>query len=97
MTTRKITLMLPEQLIDVARAAVAGGRAPSVSAYVAAAAAAGQSRLGLEEAVARWTAQAGGSTGQHTGHAEQWARDFIAARDAATEPQPGADRGGASA
>ena len=35
--TTKIAVSLPDELVDAARAAVDSGRAPSVSAYVAAA------------------------------------------------------------
>ena len=72
MTTRKITLTLPEELITAAEAAVRAGRARSVSAYVAAAAGAGEARLSLAEVMDRWRGTAEPTADQTTA-AEQWA------------------------
>jgi Arc/MetJ-type ribon-helix-helix transcriptional regulator len=72
MTTRKITLSLPDALIEAAEAAVAAGRARSVSAYVAAAAGAGEARLSLAEVMRRWESAAGTSTPEQSQQAEEW-------------------------
>ena len=72
MTTRKITLSLPDALIEAAEAAVAAGRARSVSAYVATAAGAGEARLSLAEVMQRWEGDAGTPTPEQTQQAEEW-------------------------
>jgi Arc/MetJ-type ribon-helix-helix transcriptional regulator len=72
MTMRKITLTLPEALIEAAEAAVAAGRARSVSAYVAAAAGTGEARLSLAEVMHRWQTEAGEASTAQVRQAEEW-------------------------
>lgn len=81
MTTRKITLSLPEPLIDAAEAAVAAGRARSVSAYVAAAAGAGEARLSLAEVMQQWQDETGEPTPEQTRQAEEWVAGLAARTD----------------
>jgi Arc/MetJ-type ribon-helix-helix transcriptional regulator len=81
MTTRKITLSLPESLIEAAEAAVATGRARSVSAYVAAAAGAGEARLSLAEVMQRWQAEAEETSPEQVREAEEWAAGLMARSD----------------
>jgi hypothetical protein len=80
MSTRRITLTLPEALIESAEVAVAAGRARSVSAYVAEVAGAGEARLTLDEVMARWSADS-----EHTASeqqtADEWARQFMVRND----------------
>ncbi len=82
MTTRKITLSLPEELVLAAEQAVKAGRARSVSAYVAARAGAGEARMNLAEVMDRWNAAAGPVAADETAAAEQWAQQFMARNDA---------------
>ncbi len=72
MSTRRITLTLPEELLDAAERAVAAGRARSVSAYVAAAAGAGEARLNFVEVVRRWRAEAGEPDREQAAEVETW-------------------------
>jgi Arc/MetJ-type ribon-helix-helix transcriptional regulator len=81
MTTRKITLTLPESLIEAAEAAVAAGRARSVSAYVAAAAGAGEARLSLAEVMQRWQADADDANPEQVRRAEEWVMALTARND----------------
>ncbi|MBN1172777.1 MAG: hypothetical protein JXA67_11435 [Micromonosporaceae bacterium] len=81
MTTRKITLSLPEALIEAAEAAVAAGRARSVSAYVAAAAGAGEARLSLADVMQQWEDEAGQPDTEQTRQAEEWVAGLIARTD----------------
>jgi Arc/MetJ-type ribon-helix-helix transcriptional regulator len=81
MTTRKITLSLPDSLIKAAEAAVLAGRARSVSAYVAAAAGAGEARLSLAEVMQRWHAQTGEASAEQVQQAEQWVAGLAARSD----------------
>ena len=76
MSTRRITLNLPETLIDSAERAVAEGRARSVSAYVTAVAGAGEARTTLADAMSRWAA-----TAEPAADADEWARQFMARND----------------
>ena len=82
MTTRKITLSLPEELILAAENAVKTGRARSVSAFVAARAGAGEARLNLAEVMDRWNAAAGPADDEQAAAAEQWAQQFMDRNDA---------------
>jgi Arc/MetJ-type ribon-helix-helix transcriptional regulator len=81
MTNRKITLSLPESLIEAAEAAVVTGRARSVSAYVAAAAGVGEARLSLAEVMQRWQAQSGDATPEQVRQAEVWVAGLSARSD----------------
>lgn len=54
MSTRKVSLTLPEELLARAEKAVAAGRARSVSAYIAAAAGSGETRATVTEVIDRW-------------------------------------------
>lgn len=81
MTTRKITLSLPESLITAAEAAVAAGRARSVSAYVAAAAGAGEARMSLADILQRWEAEMQPPTVEQTQRAEEWVASLTARTD----------------
>lgn len=82
MSTRRITLTLPEALIEAAESAVAAGRARSVSAYVASVAGAGEARLTLAEVMDRWAADAGERTPDELRAADDWARRFMTRHDA---------------
>jgi Arc/MetJ-type ribon-helix-helix transcriptional regulator len=95
MTTRKITLTLPGELVEAAEAAVASGRARSVSAYVAAAAGAGEARMTLAEVMDRWQSDAGPVDDERAGEAEQWASEFMARNDARAQQR--ADHAGGAA
>lgn len=57
--TRKIAVSLPDHLVEEARAAVAGGRAASVSAYVAEALAEKSRRRTLSEVLDEMDAELG--------------------------------------
>jgi len=81
MTTRKITLSLPESLIEAAEAAVLAGRARSVSAYIAAVAGAGEARLSLADVMQRWQDQAGEPTPEQERQAEEWVSGLMARSD----------------
>ena len=91
MTTRKITLSLPEELISTAEHAVKTGRARSVSAYVAARAGAGEARLDLAEVMDRWNAAAEPVDAEQAAAAEQWAQQFMARNDARAQRGGNAD------
>jgi len=81
MTMRKITLTLPDSLIEAAEAAVAAGRARSVSAYVAAAAGTGEARLNLAEVLERWEADLGRVHPDPAHAAEKWVAEMTARSD----------------
>jgi Arc/MetJ-type ribon-helix-helix transcriptional regulator len=87
MTTRKITLTLPESLIEAAEAAVAAGRARSVSAYVAAAAGAGEARLTLAEVMQRWQAETEDANPEQVRQAEEWVTALTARNDQRYTPR----------
>jgi Arc/MetJ-type ribon-helix-helix transcriptional regulator len=57
--TIKITVSLPDHLVDEARQAVADGRVRSVSAYVASAMAQSSPGKPLKELLAQWDAELG--------------------------------------
>lgn len=57
--TRRITVSLPDHLVEQAAAAVREGRASSVSAYVAAAMTEMSGREPLEQVLADWRAEVG--------------------------------------
>jgi Arc/MetJ-type ribon-helix-helix transcriptional regulator len=59
MSTRKVSLTLPEELLARAEKAVAAGDARSVSAYIAAAAGSGETRTTVTEVIARWRTEHG--------------------------------------
>ena len=76
--TTKIAVSLPDHLVEHARAAVADGKAASVSAYVAQAL---QDRLDqepLSDFFAMFDAEFGPPAEEHDG----WARDVLARADA---------------
>jgi Arc/MetJ-type ribon-helix-helix transcriptional regulator len=85
MTTRKITLSLPEELLTAAENAVKTGKARSMSAYVAERAGAGQARMDLAEVMDRWDAAAGPVDADQEAAAEQWAQQFMDRNDARAE------------
>ena len=93
MTTRKITLSLPEALIEAAEAAVAAGRARSVSAYVAAAAGAGEARLSLAEVMQQWQDEVGQPSVEQARQAEEWVAGLIARTDRRYGERQARDRG----
>ncbi|HSV37383.1 MAG TPA: hypothetical protein VLI04_01365 [Nocardioidaceae bacterium] len=68
--TRKIAVSLPDQLVDEARAAVASGRADSVSAYVAEAMAEKSGRQSLSLLLDELDAELGAPSAE----AKAWAR-----------------------
>ncbi|MGY1871971.1 hypothetical protein [Nocardia gipuzkoensis] len=74
MSTRKVSLTLPEELVVRAENAVKAGQARSVSAYIAAAAGSGETRTTVEEAIARWRAEHGEPSTEQVAAAEARAR-----------------------
>lgn len=62
MSTRKVSLTLPEDLVQRAEQAVKDGRTRSVSAYIAEAAGSGEARTAVSEVIARWDAAHGEPT-----------------------------------
>jgi Arc/MetJ-type ribon-helix-helix transcriptional regulator len=60
--TTKIAISLPDELVAAARVAVADGRAPSVSAFVADAIEARERFAGLAELLAEMAAEGGSPT-----------------------------------
>ncbi|MFC8044827.1 hypothetical protein [Nocardia sp. NPDC057353] len=74
MSTRKVSLTLPEELLARAEKAVATGRARSVSAYIAAAAGSGETRTTVDEVIARWRAEHGEPSAEQRAAAEARAR-----------------------
>lgn len=81
MSTRRITLTLPEELVASAETAVADGRARSVSAHIAALAGAGEARMTFAEVVQRWRDEAGAGDDELAA-ADEWAQRFVARNDA---------------
>jgi Arc/MetJ-type ribon-helix-helix transcriptional regulator len=69
--TRRITVSLPDHLVDAATAAVREGRASSVSAYVAEALAEKSSAETLEQFLSDWRERVGASTPEETAWAER--------------------------
>jgi Arc/MetJ-type ribon-helix-helix transcriptional regulator len=82
MSTRKVSLTLPEELLVRAENAVAKGQARSVSAYIATVAGSGETRTTIAETLARWNAEYGEGTPQERADAEQRARAFFDRTDA---------------
>ena len=74
MSTRKVSLTLPEELLARAENAVARGEARSVSAYIADAAGSGETRAGTAEVIARWRSIHGEPTAEQLDDAENRAR-----------------------
>jgi len=68
--TRRITVSLPDHLVDAAAAAVEDGRAASVSAYVAEALAEKASGETFEQFLADWRHRVGEPTPEETAWAE---------------------------
>ena len=69
--TSRITVSLPQHLVDAATEAVKAGRVASVSAYVAEALAEKAGRESVEEFLADWREQVGPPTPEETEWAEQ--------------------------
>lgn len=83
MTTRKITVSLPEELVAAAEAAVAAGRARSISAYLADTAGATELRTrSIHDVIAAWEARHGAPSGDQATDAQEWAESFMARNDA---------------
>ncbi|WP_067646421.1 hypothetical protein [Nocardia harenae] len=74
MSTRKVSLTLPEELLARAEKAVAAGQARSVSAYIAAAAGSGETRSTVTEVIARWRTEHGEPSATDRADAEARAR-----------------------
>jgi Arc/MetJ-type ribon-helix-helix transcriptional regulator len=81
MSTRRITLTLPEELLAAAEAAVADGRARSVSAHIATLAGAGEARMTFAEVTQRWRDEAVANDDELAA-ADEWAQRFLARNDA---------------
>lgn len=71
----RITVSLPEDLVAAAHAAVAAGRAASVSAYVAGALRETSERESLADVLAEWRVELGPPTEEE----EAWVQDALAA------------------
>lgn len=71
--TTKIAVSLPDELVEQARAAVDGGRAASVSAYVAEA----MARHGREETLREVLDDYFAEFGQPTQEERSWAREVL--------------------
>lgn len=69
--TRRITVSLPDHLVEAAAAAVEDGRATSVSAYVAEALVAKASGETLEQFLTDWRRRVGAPTPEETDWAER--------------------------
>ena len=69
--TRRITVSLPDRLVELATAAVREGRAASVSAYVAEALAEKASGESFDGFLAEWRQRVGKSTPEETAWAER--------------------------
>lgn len=82
MSTRKVSLTLPEELLARAENAVATGQARSVSAYIAAAAGSGETRTTVAEVIDRWRSEHGEPTAEQLEDAQQRARAFFDRTDA---------------
>lgn len=89
--SRRITLNLPDALIDAAEHAVATGRARSLSAYIAAAAGAGEARTTLDDVLTRWAATAQ-PPAPGAPDPDGWARQVLARADSRhAQPAAGTD------
>lgn len=73
MTTEKVAVSLPSELLSAAREAVKAGRAPSVSAYVAEAMAEKQGRERLDAVLAAMAAE----DGEPTDEDRAWVRQVL--------------------
>lgn len=71
--TTKIAVSLPDELVAAARAAVAEGRAASVSAYVAEAIAEKSRRRSLGQLLDEWDAELGPPSAED----DAWARSAV--------------------
>ena len=69
--TRRITVSLPDHLVDAAVRASESGQASSVSAYVAEALAEKAGRESIEGLLADWRAEVGPATAEETEWAER--------------------------
>jgi Arc/MetJ-type ribon-helix-helix transcriptional regulator len=69
--TKRITVSLPDHLVDAAVRAAETGQATSVSAYVAQALAEKADREGIEGLLADWRAEVGPPTAEETEWAER--------------------------
>ncbi|RYC10488.1 CopG family transcriptional regulator [Nocardioides zhouii] len=69
----RITVSLPEDLVEAAIAAVASGQAPSVSAYVAGALREKADRESVAEVLAEWLVEAGPLSVED----EAWVQDAL--------------------
>jgi Arc/MetJ-type ribon-helix-helix transcriptional regulator len=81
MTTRKITLTLPEELVTRAEKAVERGQARSVSAYIAEVAGSGEARTTIDEVVQRWQNEHGSGTAEERADAERRVRALFERAD----------------
>jgi Arc/MetJ-type ribon-helix-helix transcriptional regulator len=70
----RVTVSLPEELVDAAHAAVAAGRAASVSAYVASALRDKLDRESVDDVLAEWVTELGPLTAED----EAWVEDALA-------------------
>ncbi len=70
----RVTVSLPEELVAAAHAAVADGRAASVSAYVAGALREKLDRESVRDVLAEWVAELGPLTAED----EAWVEDALA-------------------
>ena len=70
----RITVSLPEDLVEAANAAVASGQAASVSAYVAGALREKADRESVAEVLAEWNVEAGPLPAED----ETWVQDALA-------------------
>lgn len=82
MSTRKVSLTLPEELLARAEQAVARGEARSVSAYIASSAGSGEARATTAEVIARWRTEHGEPSAEQLAAAEDRARAFFDRIDA---------------
>ncbi|MFF0529545.1 hypothetical protein ACFYT3_14245 [Nocardia amikacinitolerans] len=77
MSTRKVSLTLPEELVVRAENAVKAGQARSVSAYIATAAGSGEARTTVEQTITRWRAEHGEPTAEQVAAAEARVRTLF--------------------
>lgn len=82
MSTRQVSLTLPEELIARAENAVIRGEARSVSAYIATVAGSGETRTTVAETITRWRAENGEPGSEELAAAEARARAFFHRTDA---------------
>lgn len=82
MSTRKVSLTLPAELLARAERAVATGQARSVSAYIAAAAGSGEARATTADVLARWSADHGEGTPEQRADAHRRVRELFDRADA---------------